>query len=80
MQVEESSALNDINIKKPNKTNCNCYGQLQDQLDSKLDMILNNFRLEMENWNTDCQLKHDHQTGQIRGGSRVGYTQHVPPP
>jgi len=64
MQAEESSALNDINNKKLNKTNCNCYGQLQDQLDSKLDMILNNFRLEMEN--RDLKLKHQIDISELK--------------
>lgn len=64
MQAEESSALNDINIKKPNKTNCNCYGHLKDQLDSKLDMTLNNFRLEMEN--RDLKLKHQIDISELK--------------
>ncbi|CAG2249408.1 unnamed protein product [Mytilus edulis] len=62
MQSEEST-IDKSNL-KTYQPNCGCSNNSQEQTINKVDMMLNNFRLEMEN--RDLRIKHQMEMNELR--------------
>ncbi|CAC5358438.1 unnamed protein product [Mytilus coruscus] len=67
MQTEESTI--DKGNLKSYQPNCNCSNNSQEQTINKVDMMLNNFRLEMEN--RDLRIKHQMEMNELRNKLQI---------
>ncbi|CAG2207695.1 unnamed protein product [Mytilus edulis] len=67
MQSEEST-IDKSNL-KTYQPNCGCSNNLQEQTINKVDMMLNNFRLEMEN--RDLRIKHQMEMNELRNKLQI---------
>ncbi|VDI28802.1 Hypothetical predicted protein [Mytilus galloprovincialis] len=67
MQSEEST-IDKSNL-KTYQPNCGCSNNSQEQTINKVDMMLNNFRLEMEN--RDLRIKHQMEMNELRNKLQI---------
>ncbi|CAC5411728.1 unnamed protein product [Mytilus coruscus] len=67
MQTEEST-IDKSNL-KTYQSNCSCSNNSQEQTINKVDMMLNNFRLEMEK--RDLRIKHQMEMNELRNKLQI---------